>query len=332
MTCHFLLLAAFISLLTIFSECQTNSNTAKVLIFSRTVDFRHDSIPTAINALKQQGQSHNIQFDNTEDQTLFTDSNLSQYDGILFLSNTGEVLDNPGIEAFQNWVNSGGNFIGVHSASDSLRNNTFFQNELGAHFRDHANLQNATITVVNSSHPSTSMLPQQWAVQDEMYHFKSDPRSVGAVVLLSADTSTFNDQTATDPEEGSPSPKAWYQEHGAGATTGTSRLIGRSFYTSLGHLNETWEDSTFMAHVMGGITWALASNSTRAFNASASVGNEASTSSSVSNGVSSATATQTSTTTSSGNNSSAVRACNISLLLPIITIGILFAAFCLPSI
>ena len=32
---------------------------------------------------------------------------------------------------------------------------------------------------------------------------------------------------------------AWYQEHGAGVdSNGTA---GRSFYTSLGHLNETWQ-------------------------------------------------------------------------------------------
>jgi Trehalose utilisation len=111
--------------------------------------FRHDSIPTAINAFRQQSSSHNIQFDNTEDQTLFTDSYLSQYDAIIFLSNTGQglclcptlavstamlvisVLDDPGIVAFQNWVNQGGNFIGVHAASDSLRNNSFFEQELG---------------------------------------------------------------------------------------------------------------------------------------------------------------------------------------------------------
>ena len=41
------------------------------------------------------------------------------------------VLDDPGIVAFQNWVDLGGNFVGIHAASDSLRNNTFFQNELG---------------------------------------------------------------------------------------------------------------------------------------------------------------------------------------------------------
>lgn len=33
--------------------------------------------------------------------------------------------------------------------------------------------------------------------------------------------------------------QAWYQEHGAGVDT--NGIAGRSFYTSLGHLNETWQ-------------------------------------------------------------------------------------------
>jgi len=32
---------------------------------------------------------------------------------------------------------------------------------------------------------------------------------------------------------------AWYQEHGAGVENGGT--AGRSFYTSLGHLNQTWQ-------------------------------------------------------------------------------------------
>jgi hypothetical protein len=63
---------------------------ARILIYSATRDFRHDSIPTAIEALKARQDSINAQFDNTEDQTQFTDDVLSNYDTILFLSTTGE--------------------------------------------------------------------------------------------------------------------------------------------------------------------------------------------------------------------------------------------------
>ena len=71
-------------------EASALPNVARVLIYSATRDFRHDSIPTAVDALVSHGPAANISFDHTEDQTWFTDDRLQQYDAILFLSNTGE--------------------------------------------------------------------------------------------------------------------------------------------------------------------------------------------------------------------------------------------------
>ena len=72
----------------------------KVLIFSRTLGYRHESIPAAISALISHGPDASIQFEATEDPTKFTSSQLAQYDGILFLMTTDsndttrvEILD-----------------------------------------------------------------------------------------------------------------------------------------------------------------------------------------------------------------------------------------------
>ncbi|RDX43802.1 class I glutamine amidotransferase-like protein [Lentinus brumalis] len=258
----------------------TQLNTARILIYSATRDFRHDSIPTAVDALVQRGPSYQVAFDHTEDQTWFTDERLAQYDAVLFLSNTGEVLDEAGKAAFERYLDLGGNFVGIHSASDALRNTTWFIHEVGAAFDYHPEITDATIDIVGPSHPSTAGLPNPWPVRDEMYNFKSDPRSIGAVVVLSANESSYTDPGPRKFDQGTPHPTAWYQEHGAGVdTNGTA---GRSFYTSLGHLNETWQDSTFLGHVFGGIQWTLQSNTTRAFNSSAKVGNGTSTSTSTS--------------------------------------------------
>ncbi|KAI0346591.1 class I glutamine amidotransferase-like protein [Trametopsis cervina] len=250
--------------------------TASGLIYSATADFRHDSIPTAIEALKAQGPTYNIHFNNTEDASVFTDDGLAQYDVLVFLMNTGEVLDADGQAAFQRYVDKGGNFVGIHAASDCLRNSTFFDKELGAHFDYHPEITNATVDVVGPSHPSTSMLPKEWRVFDEMYNFKSDPRSVGATVVLSANESSYNDPGPRRFNQGTPHPTAWFQEHGAGVEAGG--IAGRSFYTSLGHTNETWKDDLFLGHVMGGISWAIQSGTTRATNTSAAVGSAASSS------------------------------------------------------
>jgi len=59
----------------------------QVLIYSATAGYRHDSIPTAANALIS---STEISFNHTEDAAWFTDEILSTFDALLFLSTTGE--------------------------------------------------------------------------------------------------------------------------------------------------------------------------------------------------------------------------------------------------
>lgn len=76
--------------LAITVSAQGGRDSARVLLFSATAAFRHDSIPTAIRALQANAQSINVTFDSTEDGSLFTTENLDRYDAVVFLSNTGE--------------------------------------------------------------------------------------------------------------------------------------------------------------------------------------------------------------------------------------------------
>jgi len=48
---------------------------------------------------------------------------------------------------------------------------------------------------------------------------------------------------------GADHPVAWYhQNHG-----------GRAFYTALGHSSESFQEPAFLAHLLGGIQWAVGS-------------------------------------------------------------------------
>ena len=64
--------------------------TANVLLYTATKGWRHDSIPTAVDALKSGSTGRNISFDNTEDPTWFREDRLRKYDAIVFLLTTGE--------------------------------------------------------------------------------------------------------------------------------------------------------------------------------------------------------------------------------------------------
>ncbi|KAK0223103.1 ThuA-like domain-containing protein [Armillaria fumosa] len=192
------------------------------------------------------------------------------------------VLDDTGKITFQHYLNYGGNFVEINLASTTLTTAACYGKELDAVLDTsyRPEIQNVTIVVSDASHSSTENLPTDWPVRDEMYNFKSDPRSVGATVILTVDESSYtgvdaslNDGTRRF-NQGEPHPigknkmydqrqgssanypsLAWYQEHGAGVENGGT--AGRSFYTSLGRLNETWEDELFMNHILSDIQWTL---------------------------------------------------------------------------
>lgn len=79
-----------ITLLFLYYVSRALATTPNVLVYSATAGFRHDSIPTALEALKSASSRVGVAFDATEDHTRFTESGLSQYDAIMFLSTTGE--------------------------------------------------------------------------------------------------------------------------------------------------------------------------------------------------------------------------------------------------
>src|SRR5437762_514223 len=68
-----------------------------VLVFSRTAGFRHDSIPAGIAAIRGLA---GLAVDATEDAAAFTPDNLRRYRVVVFLSTTGDVLDDVQQQAF----------------------------------------------------------------------------------------------------------------------------------------------------------------------------------------------------------------------------------------
>jgi cytochrome c len=216
--------------------------TFKVLAFTKTAGYRHDSIPAAIAAVEQLGAQNGFAVDATEDAGAFTDANLAQYAAVVFLLTTGDVLDDTQQAAFQRYIEAGHGFVGVHSAADTEYDWPWYGSLLGTYFNNHPAIQQATLTVEDSSHPSTSSLPRKWTRTDEWYNFRTDPRPSVHVLLTI-------DETSYDPGDGamgSDHPVAWWHNYDG----------GRAWYTSGGHTIDSWSEPLFLAHVLGGIEWA----------------------------------------------------------------------------
>ncbi len=215
-----------------------------LLVFSRTLGYRHDAIPAALQALNTLSAKHAWDVTATEDPTLFNDAGLAGVDAVVFLSTSGDVLDPEQQAAFERFIRSGKAFVGVHSASDTEYDWPFYGELVGAVFRVHPAIQPALARVEIPNHPATLGLPVEWTRSDEWYAFRENPRP-SVDVLLALDEASY---TPGDSNMAGDHPIAWCHEY-EGA---------RSFYTALGHTTESYADPLFLGHLAGGIEWALA--------------------------------------------------------------------------
>ncbi|HZX39224.1 MAG TPA: ThuA domain-containing protein [Streptomyces sp.] len=212
----------------------------RVLVFSKTAGFRHDSIPAGVAALKELGKAGNITVDATEEAGQFTTSNLARYDAVVFLSTTGDVLGAEQQKAFENYVASGGGYMGVHAAADTEYDWKFYGGLVGAYFDSHPQIQPATVRVEDHAHPSTTHLDEAWERTDEWYNYRTNPRTQ-ARVLATLDETTYQGGTMKGDH-----PIAWCQTYEG----------GRAFYTGGGHTKESYAEPAFRQHLLGGLRYA----------------------------------------------------------------------------
>lgn len=216
-----------------------------VLVFSRTAGFRHTSIPVGIQAIQALGAANDFAVDATEDPARFTDEGLAAFDAVIFLSTTGDVLDDTQQGALERFVRAGGGWVGVHSATDTEYGWAWYGQLIGgaAYFLGHPAIQQVTVVLEGEPHISTEHLPATFQVTDELYSFRQNPRA-SVNVLMTLDESTY-DQEQPQNVMGD-HPIAWYHEFDG----------GRAWYTGLGHTNEMFADTRFTQHLLGGIRWA----------------------------------------------------------------------------
>ncbi len=222
------------------SQSAVKNSGAKVLVFSKTKGFKHESIPQGIKAIVQLGNENGFHVDTTKNSAHFTDDKLKEYNAVVFLNTTGDVLDDRQQEAFQHYIRSGGGYVGIHAAADTEYDWPWYNKLVGAYFLSHPKQQHATILVVDKNHPATKMLPDKWNRKDEWYDYKDISSDIR--VLCTLDESTYKGG-----KNGANHPFAWYQNFDG----------GRSFYTGAGHSDESYQEPLFLQHVLGGIKYAM---------------------------------------------------------------------------
>lgn len=212
----------------------------KILVFSKTAGYHHKSIDAGIKAIQELGAKYHIEVDTTTDSTYFTTANLKKYAVVIFLSTTGNVLNDEQQKAFEQYIKAGGGFVGVHAATDTEYDWPWYNGLVGAYFNGHPKQQEAVLTIVDPNNIATKHLPHTWKRFDEWYNFKSMAKDLH--VLITIDESSYTGGT-----NGTNHPMSWYHSYDG----------GRAFYTELGHTDESYSDPLYLQHLWGGIEYAM---------------------------------------------------------------------------
>ena len=218
-----------------------------VLVFSKTVGYRHNSISSGIKMLSDLAQDRKWVLTSTEDAGIFTSDFLKIFDVIVFLNPTQDVLNDQQQKEFEAFMNTGKGFVGIHAAADCEYDWPWYGQLNGAFFKTHPKCQAGTVIFENTDHPTMAPFKgmKTYRTIDEWYTFKENPRAKVHVLARLDETSLDEETLKDDKWKMGDHPLIWYQELGN----------IRSFYTVFGHTPEAFQDPKVKEHIADAIDW-----------------------------------------------------------------------------
>lgn len=232
----------------------------KILHYTETTGWDHLTRTASATLFQTIATSKGYTLVNDNNGSEFnTALNLDQY-AIVIFSNTSGSSGLTAVQRsnFEQYIQNGGSYLGIHAASDTYRHSTangssgiwdwYAETVAGCSVQEgpnHTNVgHNASMTLMNSGTGLETSLPTPWTKGEEWYYWESGYISpnftslfqVGQTGIMSYDT---------------PRMAAHYRVLPSG---------GKAFYTSLGHLpNDFSGDVQFQQLMSNAVTWITAS-------------------------------------------------------------------------
>ena len=228
-----------------------------VLVFSKTNSFRHsDGIVEGNSFLEDLGEKRGWAIFHTENSAVFNADDLAGFSVVVFNNASGDVLSEAQEQAFQQWLEAGGGWLGIHGAGDGSHADWpwYVENLIGANFTAHTmgpQFQHATLHVEDTSQVATRKLPPSWQHNEEWYSWEESVRDKGFNVLVTVDETTYIPRVLflgidRDIRMGD-HPVVW------------NRCVesGRALYSALGHSGEAFQATAHQELLEGALEWLI---------------------------------------------------------------------------
>lgn len=228
-----------------------------ILVFSKTNGFRHrEGIGAGLLALKRIANEQGWSIYSTENGAVFNRPQLDRFSAVVFLSATGDMLDEAQELAFRQWLEAGGSWLGIHAAGDGSHKgwSWYVDNLIGAEFTAHIlgpQFQVAKAEVEQRDHPAMRGLPVSWEHEEEWYSWEQSPRPRGFNILVTVDEDSYSPMLKgpgieRDLRMGD-HPVVWSNCVGEGKT----------LYSALGHKAEAFEQPQHLQLLSSALAWLL---------------------------------------------------------------------------
>jgi cytochrome c len=232
-----------ISSVGILVSCNHREGEPRVLVFTKTAGFHHSSIPNGVDAIMKLGAQNHFQVDTTSDASMITEDSLKKYAALVFLHTTGNLFNAQEQSDLERYIQAGGGFVGIHAAADANYDWHWYGRLVGGYFNGHPQQQEAVLHLVDKDTTMTGNIPATWKRKDEWYNYKSLDSDLHVMV-------TIDEKSYTGGTNGANHPMAWYHDFDG----------GRSWYTELGHTEESFTDPAYLSHILAGIKYAIGDN------------------------------------------------------------------------
>lgn len=225
----------------------------RILVYTRnyTPDgkgYVHDNIAASVAAIRKMGAEAGFAVDASDDPTVFTDANLHQYAVLVFSNSNNQAFsDDAQRDAFKRYIEAGGGFVGLHSASGSERDWPYFWSVLGGKFAAHPHMQPFTVRVTDPGFAAVKGLPAEFTWTDECYFLDHLNPDIHPVLVTDRTKIGLEPMTIDASKFAVDLPLAWYQEFDG----------GREFYLALGHNKEDYANPLLYGIIKKGILWAM---------------------------------------------------------------------------
>jgi putative membrane-bound dehydrogenase-like protein len=228
----------------------------KLFLLTQSGDFDHDVVkpkdgkPSVVQRTFQElaGRTGMFELEHSRDARVLAPEKLKTVDIVVFYTTGTPGKQLPmNAQDLTDWVNAGGKFLGLHSATDTFHGVPAYTKMINGEFQAHPWNQDTTVTIKILDPAHAAAKPWVDAVakdanaltfKEEIYQLKNfDPADVHVILGL--------DMEKTELKKPQFIPIAYCKEQGK----------GRVFYTSLGHRQSVWENPVYQDHVIAALKW-----------------------------------------------------------------------------